>query len=682
VTVQNCRSGSSAGGATATLSNLQLADTRWINNTGVNGGALGLNNVGQLYLFGTNQFFGNTASISGGAIWLNDSAVFLDGQEIFSGNSVDGNFSASSANIESDPSSLIVIPYQGGPLPPFSSGTLGMLPVVYVDGRIYCGGTAICDGTPERPYNNLQIALEVTQSFGGQIYILPGVYSGGANVNLIINNHEVVQIAPWPNISGEVIFDCMNEFFGFITFGSYLNFADVTYQNCTTTSTQGGGAIFSNNSYIGLTNVNFYSNSAPSGSGGAIFLYNSAVNIVGGAFEDNLSHLGGGALTIEVSTLSLSNGTLFVDNVRSESNGANVITDLECVNASLTRDGTVEVQVGQLFRCSDSFQSKSALAIFPGSLNTVLYPKNASGDIQGDIYAGLDFESIVELDNSGTPIEATRLTKSQLSWGVQISNTTHGQFQVEYDAFGPNVQFLSIIHTFFYLNGTFFPFGEGGGGPGGAEVGTWPPLFVEEGTIKTTIEIALWPFQSPSNSLLLTLFANSHLPITFFDQKPVANGTSFTIKTEVSTISFGTLDFGVYDDLTKVGPVNVTASQLPNGVVFGFQFSFFELWAAYDPQFGVILGGTGGGDASEGDGSLGDGGGPSKLLLGLSIGLPLGALLFIIVGIPCIIGAIISIRMYRRHKLNSRVNIVHWGSDENIKNKGVYKIMQDEEEDI
>ena len=137
MTVQNCRSGSSAGGATATLSNLQLADTRWINNTGVNGGALGLNNVGQLYLFGTNQFFGNTASISGGAIWLNDSAVFLDGQEIFSGNSVDGNFSASSANIESDPSSLIVIPYQGGPLPPFSSGTLGMLPVVYVDGRIY-----------------------------------------------------------------------------------------------------------------------------------------------------------------------------------------------------------------------------------------------------------------------------------------------------------------------------------------------------------------------------------------------------------------------------------------------------------------------------------------------------------------------------------------------------------------
>ena len=63
--MQNCK-GASAGGATAVLSNLQLADTRWINNTGFNGGALGLTNVAQLYLFGTNQFFGNTASISGG----------------------------------------------------------------------------------------------------------------------------------------------------------------------------------------------------------------------------------------------------------------------------------------------------------------------------------------------------------------------------------------------------------------------------------------------------------------------------------------------------------------------------------------------------------------------------------------------------------------------------------------
>ena len=670
--MQNCV-GSFAGGAYATESNLALKNTRWINNTGVNGGALAITNVGQLLLQGTNQFLNNSASISGGALYLNTSGVILTGNEKFDGNSVRGSRSGLGANIYADLSSFIVVPPSGW-VPPFSEGTKGPLPVLYVDANANCLGIPACNGSITNPFNQFQTALEMTNAFGGRIYLRPGIYSGSANVNQFLNNQETTTILPWPNQPGQVIFDCMNEFFGFIAIDGYFNIADVTIQNCTTTSTEGGGALFSNNSYIDLTNVNFFSNSAPNGSGGAIYLYNSAVNIVGGVFKNNVNSGGGGAITMEVSLLSIANGTLFVDNLRYEY-GMKVEDNLDCVNSSVSSDRSIALQLGQgaLAACSDSFQSKSTVAVFPGSLDTLLFPKNASGHIQSNIFAAVDFDSIVELDSSGTPINSTRLTKSDLTWGVQINNNSaQGNYEVRYNAFGPKVQFLSIIHNFFYVNGTYPPFGGGGGGPGWGGLS----IFVQEGTIKTTIEIALWPFQSPSNSLLLTLFANSHLPITFFDQKPVANGTSFTIKTELTTISFGTLDFGVYDDLTKVGPVRVSVSRLPECVSFGFQFSFFELWAAYDPSFGVTLGGTGGGDGEDG----GDGdGAPSSVLLGLSIGLPVGALVFTIVGILAIFGIIFGVRRYQRYRWDAKVNVVNWSADENHIHMAPYKIMHDED---
>ena len=655
ITVQNC-GGSNGGGALATQSNLYFTDTRWFNNNATNGGAIGLNHA-QLYLYGINQFSNNSATGSGGAIWLKNSAVILHGEEKFSGNSVGGSTSAAGANIYAVPSTLclVVVPPLGTP-PPLTSANVSALPLVYVDGSVDCG-VVVCDGSSANPYNQLQSALDETLHFGGQIYVKPGIYSGNGNVNLTVNNHEVVLVSPWPSTVGSVVFDCMNLHYGFIVTNSYLNFADVTIQNCTTTSMEGGGAIYSNNSDLVLTNVNFNSNSAPRGSGGAIYLYNSAVEILAGSFTDNTNGFGGGAVNVLVSTLSITNGTIFVDNVRTE-NTVVVADDLECIESSLDSDGSINFQLGQggLDSCSDSFSSKNTLAVFPGSLDTLLFPKNrTSGDIQSNVFAGLEFDSIVELDTSGTPIESTRITKAQLTWDVEVDNNTMGQWQVQYDAFGPAVQFLRIIHTFFYLNGTFLPFGGGGGGTGGG--GTGSALYVEEGTIKTTIELALWPFLSPSNSLLLTLTADANMAVTSFAEdnvSTIANGTSFTIKTALTTITFGTLDYGVYDGLTKVGPVMVTPTLVSTGVNFGFRFAAFDLWAAYDPQFGVILGGTGGGDGSSGGGSFGDGSGSSLgLILGLSLGLGLSAMGVVVIVVLGVTG--VSAYVTRQRWLSHRV---------------------------
>lgn len=190
---------------------------------------------------------------------------------------------------------------------------------------------------------------------------------------------------------------------------------------------------------------------------------------------------------------------------------------------------------------------------------------------------------------------------------------------VHYEALGP-VQFMRVVHIFFPFNGSYVPLG------GSSRIN------VQAGTIKTSFEIAMWPFQSSSNSLLLTLTAKTNSPITELRRSAASinNETEFAIKTESLTLNFGVLNLAVYDSLTTVRSISFNASTIESGVAFKFLFSSFDTWMGYDPQLSVVLGGTGSG---------GDGSSNTALIVGLSVGLGGAAVVavFLIVGIAFLV---------------------------------------------
>ena len=140
---------------------------------------------------------------------------------------------------------------------------------------------------------------------------------------------------------------------------------------------------------------------------------------------------------------------------------------------------------------------------------------------------------------------------------------------VHYEALGP-VQFMRVVHIFFPFNGSYVPLG------GSSRIN------VQAGTIKTSFEIAMWPFQSSSNSLLLTLTAKTNSPITELRRSAASinNETEFAIKTESLTLNFGVLNLAVYDSLTTVRSISFNASTIESGVAFKFLFSSFDTWMA------------------------------------------------------------------------------------------------------
>ena len=627
ITVQNCV-GYRGGAVSGYETGLYLDNTRWINNTAIEGGAIRIY-WGEITMdTSTNYFINNSASGCGGAL-AGDYASFIHynpSKDFFSGNEAPDD----SANVCVDNTSSLRYP-EGGSPPPLTNGTVMVSPKVYVDGSVDCASVT-CDGSAQRPYGTLR---NLTLSWvGGTIYVMPGLYTGFDNVNLTIANANTI-LQRWPNTTGQVVMDCQGLAPGFFLYNLAISISDFTIQNCFSNSAVGGGAMEVQFALLSLTDVDFINNTAV-GSGGAVFAYATQLTIVRGSFQDNTSYRRGGALRMSSSIGWVQDGVVFTGNRVN-----NVSEDLSCTNADLQNDGSVTLGVGTAdsSKCFVAVQSPSTSALFPGSLNGILWPKNSAGAVQSDLFASLNFGSIVELDASGTAIESTRLNKADLDWTMTVTNRSDS-ITLQYDAFGSANQYIGIIHTFFKTDGTYFP------------VGSPEAMEVSEGTIKTSVQVAMWPFQSSRNSLALTLFVNTTSPLTEMSQQtsPAGGSTEFIFKTADVTVSFSALQSAVYDSVLNAGTIDVTAQTYPTSVAFEFVFSSFGLWMAYDPEFGVLLGGT------ETSGNRGDGGVSLSLILGLSIGLGGGALL-VVVFVVVIGGAIVTVlRSRKRRKVLKKVS--------------------------
>jgi len=625
--------GTQGGGAIILNSSLQMKNTCWINNTATVGGALAFyEGVG--YMSGVNIFLNNSATDSGGAIWIyNSSTVSLDGEEEFSGNSIGGNPTSPDANVYADEVSGGTLWYPvNGTVPPYTEGFYTEFPVTYVDASTNCTAVGGCNGTASRPFNNIFDALDYGYTeFGGQIYLMPGTYTGSGNTNLDLYPGNDYFISAWPGMAGDVVIDCQGNGFAMNTQNGNFVLTNVTIQNCASTYQDGGGAIYANNASMVLTNVNFISNSA--NYGGAMSIIESTVVINGGGFYNNTATSDGGAIDVVQSGIRLAGDVIFSGNKIA---GAGV-NDLSCQQAVIQNDGTVSFTFDSP-SCEVSLSSTSTLAVFPGSLNGILFPrKGSSGSIQANVFAELAFDSVVELNASAgmIPIESTRLTKQNLSWTLSLVNDTES-FNLKYSAFGPLLQYVQIDHAFFVQDSLYTP------------LGATSPLSIGEGTIKTSISIAFWPFLSPSNRLAVTLTANASQPVTQFIPitQSLNNGSlGFLIQTDDLTVSFNSVDYAVYDDVANVGGVSITPTTLSTGVSFQFDFKSFTTWMAFDPQFGVVLGGTANGDGSTNVG----------LIVGLTIGLTGGAIILTIAFAVAFTVVVYVVRTRRRVELENRL---------------------------
>jgi len=622
ITVRNCVGMSEGGGAVLENGLMFIQDTRWENNSAQFGGAIALRLGGRLQMNGTNQFIHNSASKLGGALYANNSFIFLANTTTnFSSNSIAGDESAASANIFAEVTAAVLYP-NGGTVPPLiDAANQRLYPVAFVDSKSTCGSS--CTGSIAAPYKSIIDAVKNASSptiSGGQIYIQPGVYTDNCNITLSSFSYE---FSPWPMPSsgGSVIIDCQHRCFGFSVYAAQFQFSSMTIQNCVTESN--GGAITGLQAELILQNMNFDSNSG--GMGGAVAVSAGSLSVNGGSFLNNVATSGGGAVSLSNAQAFFYNSTVFNGNLISSIGQTN---DMNCQSTSfLDTDGSVNIgEAG----CLLSASSPNAVALFPGALDGLLFPKNPTTGVPANVFAGLEFISLVEIDGqTGLPIESTLITKDDVAPTASVFNDST-TFVVQYDVVGPEVQFFSLIHTFFKEDATFTPFGS------------LEPITVQEGFLKLTVEIGFWPFRSPANSLALSLFVNADGPVTSVSSSPSANGTTYIIKTSEITVTFGTLSYAFYDSTSSVQFVNVTASTQPTGVLYQHLFSSFDLWVGYDPQFGVVLNGDGSDGSSD----------STPLIVGLTVGLGGGILLLSAVILVAIVvtSTVVAKLKFKKHR--------------------------------
>ena len=661
LTVRNCiatEPGSNGGGALVNNSGVYLDGTHWINNTAPNGGAVGLDRFSTLYTRGHNKFINNSATLHGGAVNANRTSFFyINGDEEFLANSVGGSTSADDANFFINTTSSLRYPED--PFRPQLASGPGHIerdPVAYVNPSVVCANET-CDGSKEHPFRNLHSALHTgATKNGGKIFLMPGVYDGPNDSNLTIANDDY-SVQPWPDMSGEVIIDCKNQARFLVVYSLFLELSNVTIRNCVNNDPWdvNGGALKAQGARLTLSNVNFLHNAAPSGFGGALFVSRTSLVVKGGSFFNNSAWEFGAAIYLRNSSGRLEHNTQFLSNFLLNKTQQQADNDVSCLAAAIQNDGTVHFQVDQLGRCGVEVSSPSTFAVFPGSLAGVLFPLNSTGDIQPDIYAVLQFDSVVELQN-GRPIENTRLSKENLMWTVSTSNHSNQYLRLTYDAFGPNKQFVRVIHDFYIEDATVIP------------DGSTIPLSVNNGSIKTTIQIALWPFKEPGNSLMLTLTTHTHAPIiSLLPATPPdsiadlnADEVDFVLETEDLTVNFGAVTFAIFDSIQDGRqPITVEAPhRVANNnasVEFRFIFGSFSLWTNFDPDFGVVLGRGNSGNQGPTKSAIGSSETPEGLIIGLSIGL-LAVACFVVVVVSVVVGVVTTvIRRRRRAKLMRRV---------------------------
>jgi len=315
------------------------------------------------------------------------------------------------------------------------------------------------------------------------------------------------------------------------------------------------------------------------------------------------------------------------------------LSDSTCLMGALLTAGTVLFQSGGLGSCQVTDASPNTVAVFPGTLGANLYPRDGLSSETGPDLAILDFDSLMELDSSGAPVPGTKLTKQQLRWTLLVVNETD-DLKLQYDALTADVRFLRITHRFFRTNGTVSL-------SAGANNQT---LAVNAGTVKTNLEVALWPFLAADHLLALTLVvtANSGVTNVATTTSMASPNTTLTTLYTASgfSIFFDALYYASYDLAESVKGVVYSVSQQPSGVYIQLLFSSFDQFVSYDPQFSVLL--------SNQDG---DEGNDESLIFGLTVGLVGGAIF--VVGVILLVALGSSYFIHRHINKRTAVNFDH-----------------------
>ena len=330
------------------------------------GGGLTLTN-GNCETVGTNSFVGNVALNEGGAIYANEADLLLNGLEQFSQNSVNGDLTATSANIFIDAATSVVHYPSGFSPPPFTSGPASVFPITYVDVAATCGVS--CTGQMSAPYTSLGDALyEGYSKNGGYVYVMPGIYTGPNNTNLYLD--EQITISRWPGTNGEIVLDCQGSGYGFSLYNNEFFISDLTIRNCVTTVAGGGGAIVMDQEILELNNVALVSNSATFNGGAMVVTLGSFVNMRGGQIVNNSVSQPGAAGGAYVSGVLRLYSNVVVSNQG---------TDAVCTSSGeILTDGSVSLAIGQNSTCVLQASSISTTAIFPGGFQAILPTTNPS----------------------------------------------------------------------------------------------------------------------------------------------------------------------------------------------------------------------------------------------------------------------------------------------------------------
>jgi len=239
------------------------------------------------------------------------------------------------------------------------------------------------------------------------------------------------------------------------------------------------------------------------------------------------------------------------------------------------------------FACHWSEQHLRTASLFD------LHYRNLSGRIPGyptnnqpvapanQLFGELGLLSIGEVDSSSAQV-GNVLHEEDFTWWVTSWLDSQGNLLVQHDAISADIIFLRVLHQFFLRNGEVFL------QPGNTS------LPIHEGTVKTTIEITLWPFQASSDSLALDL-SLSALDAIGQPLVSAANNSMGVTTYEFNQgikIFFGALGYALYDAPQIITGINISvAPQQPGSTSAGLTqlFPSFNLFASYDPQFSVLL---------------------------------------------------------------------------------------------
>lgn len=211
--------------------------------------------------------------------------------------------------------------------------------VVYVNLQADCGTT--CDGSQTRPFTSISEGLARFPSTSNQILdIAPGRYSGPRNTNLTLQSNYIVVRGAGHD---KTIIDCNgdSQAFGLRLISGTYELNDLSIQNCKTSETEYGSALYLTSTSVVMRNITLISNSHNMANGGAIYTVSSTLEIQNSLLEGNRAGMGVGGAIYTFRGTTLLHDCVLRNNV--DRDGAN---DIACDEATVELRGNTQAFSG------------------------------------------------------------------------------------------------------------------------------------------------------------------------------------------------------------------------------------------------------------------------------------------------------------------------------------------------